>query len=183
MDFAEWTNALQKTIDILESERETICLQISSDTMALLKRRIINDRKDSEGGDFGTYSEAVVPFWYYKGKESKSDAERLATEMYEDTGYWASYQDWREVNNLEGDKINFSFTGEMWKSVVPVTVKNDQDSIVIGVISNNQKHDEKLGYQINRFPKLLDLDGKEESLMQRLNQARIDKAFKKAGLL
>lgn len=183
MTFSEWTDGLTRAIEILEKERENEALQIVNDTMALLKRRIINDRVDDTGAAFGQYSEAVVPFWMYKGKESKGDAAGRADEMYKRTGYWASYQDWREANNLTGKDINFSFTGEMWKSMVPVVVKNSEGEITIGIIADDAQSDKKIGYQIARFPRLLDLDGKEEKILTDANRRRVDKVLKKVGLI
>lgn len=183
MTFAEWTDSLNKAIEILENERESSCLKMVNDTMALLKRRIINDRVDDKGQAFGQYSEADVPFWFYKGKESKGDAAARADELYKRHGYWASYQDWREVNNLTGTDINFSFTGEMWKSMVPVVVKDQEGELTIGIIADDPGSDEKIGYQIARFPNLLDLDVKEEKILTTLNEKRLENALKEAGIL
>lgn len=178
MTLSEWTDRLNKAIEILEKEREENCLKMVNDTMALLKRRIINDRVDHTGKAFGEYSEAVVPYWFYKGKESKGDAAARAEQMRKSKGYWASYQDWREVNNLTGTEINFSFTGEMWKSLVPVTVRDDQDNITIGIIADDPGSDKKIGYQIARFPQMLDLNDMEEKILTDANTRRIENALK-----
>src|SRR5690606_35341647 len=107
MTFAEWTDNLGKAIDLIEKDRENECLRIVNDAMALLKRRIINDRVDNTRAAFGQYSDAVVPYWMYAGMESLGDATNRANVLKNRHGYWASYQDWREVNNLTGDDINF----------------------------------------------------------------------------
>lgn len=183
MTFSEWTESLGKAIDLIEKDRENECLRIVSDTMALLKRRIINDRVDDAGASFGQYSDAVVPFWFYKSKESRGDAAARADELYKRQGYWASYQDWREVNNLTGDDINFSFTGEMWKSMVPVVVRDEGGDLIIGIIADDEGSDEKIGYHIRRFPNLLDLNELEEKLLTESNQRRIENIFKKVGII
>jgi hypothetical protein len=183
MTFSEYTAALKNLVAILDNERENIAMQMMSDVMALMKSRVINERKDSDGQSFGTYSEAVVPYWYYKGKESKGNSEARANQLLEDKGYWASYQDWREVNNLTGNEINFSFTGEMWKSLQPVISTKGSGSITIDMVAEGDDNDKKLGYQLARFPQLLDLDGREEALLEKLNQRRLDDALLKAGLI
>lgn len=183
MTFSEWTGRLRQAIEILENQQAENCLKMVNDTMALLKRRIINDRTDSKGASFGTYSDAVVPFWFYKSKESRGDAAARADELYKRQGYWASYQDWREVNNLTGDDINFSFTGEMWKSMMPVVVRDEGGDLIIGIIADDEGSDEKIGYHIRRFPNLLDLNELEEKLLTESNQRRIENIFKKVGII
>lgn len=183
MTFAEWTRALNKAIEILEKEREENCLKMVNDTMALLKRRIINDRVDDEGQAFGQYSEAVVPVWFFGYQDTKRDSATVVEELIDRKGYWASYQDWREVNNLTGTDLNFSFTGEMWKSLVPVVVKDQEGELTIGIVADDASSDKKIGVSIWRFPKLLDLNAKEEKILTTLNQNRLETALKTAGLI
>lgn len=182
MNFTNWAEKLEETIEILEKDREEMAMAIVSDILALLKRRIINERVDANGQPFGQYSEAVVPFWYYSDKESLGNAPQRADEMKERVGYWASYQDWREQNNLLGENINFSFTGEMWKSVIPVVVSKRGEGITIGIIASNENSAAKLNYQMHAYPNLLDLSPAEEKLLNTLNQERLNKAFQKTGL-
>ena len=183
MTFSEYTDALNRAVVLLESERKANALRIVSDTMALLKRRIINERVDDKGLEFGTYSDADVPFWFFRGKETKGDNAARVDELYKKHGYWASYQDWREVNNLLGDKINFSFTGEMWKSLIPVVVTDETGKVTIGIIADDDSSDKKIGYQIARFKHMLNLNEMEMKMVQDANNRRIQNALKQVGLL
>lgn len=183
MDFREWTQRLGTFIDILEREREQVMINNAANIMALLQQRIINDRVNASGQPFDTYSRAVVPFWYYGSQETRRDTANALSDLYEKTGYFASYADWREVNHLIGDNINFSFTGEMWKSMKTVVIDSGKDVISVGWIFDDPEKDVIFGYHLNRFPDLLDLSPDERQLLQDMANDRIQRAAKEAGLL
>ena len=182
MDFSEWTNRLGILIQILESERAETMLKNVADMLALVQARIINERENVKGGSFGTYSDAVVPFWFYRGKDTRRNNQTAVDDLYYRVGYFASYQDWREVNNLTGDQINFSFTGEMWKSMKPIILQDKSGVVVIGWVLDDPEKDRLMGFHLGRFPDLLDLNARELKIMDTLNQQRLDSAFKRAGL-
>jgi|SRR5690625_88126 len=183
MNFKEWTQRLSNFIDILEQERERTAIENASNIMALLQQRIINDRINASRQPFGTYSRAVVPFWYFGGQDTRRASANALSDLYEKTGYFASYADWREVNNLLGDELNFSFTGEMWKSMKTVVVDSGKDIISVGWVFDDPEKDTIFGYHLNRFPDLLDLSPDEEQILREMSDERILKAAQKAGLI
>jgi hypothetical protein len=65
----------------------------------------------------------------------------------------------------------------------PVISTKGSGSITIDMVAEGDDNDKKLGYQLARFPQLLDLDGREEALLEKLNQRRLDDALLKAGLI
>ena len=183
MDFAEWAERLSKFIDILESNRERVYLEIVSDMQAIVQNRVINERVGPDGQAFGQYSRAVVPYWFYRGKETKRDNQNAVNDLLERVGYFASYADWREVNNLTGDDLNFSFTGDMWKSMKTVVAESKEGYIQVGWVFDDPEKDQLMVWHLNRFPDLLDLSPDELHMLDAMNEDRINEAAKEAGLM
>ena len=181
MSTDEFFQRLQSTLNDLRSTREASALLISKDALALLKRRIINKGQDHNEQKIGDYSTAVVPFWMYKGKEKrrKDAVERLLQLK----GYFASYRDWREVNGLEIQFKNFSFTGHMWSSVHPIVIAKDETSVVIGITAGTDNAVKKLQYVIAKHPNILNLSKKESSLIEKSQSKRIVAALTRHGIL
>jgi len=153
------------------------------DTLALVKRRVINTGKDKSGRQFGKYSIKDVPFWFYFGKETNRNNKAAVQELYNKHGYWASYKDWRDVNNLPTNFINFSFTNRMWNSLVPVVLVNNTNRTVVGIQAKTTKEEDKLKFQNARFGDILALSKSEEDLLRQLNLNRILGKFKKNGIV
>jgi len=183
MSIAEFVARLGNVIKDIESDREANATKIVLDSLALVKRRVINTGKDETGKEFGKYSTALVPFWYYYGKETNRNNKTAVAELYRRKGYLASYKDWREVNNLPTAFINFSFTNKMWNSLTPVIVVTRESRTVIGVEASSAKEQDKLNFQNARFGDILALNKQERELVTLANNARILQAFEKNGLI
>jgi len=181
MSTDEFFKRLQATLNDLRSTREASAMLISKDAMALLKRRVINKGQDSDEQKIGDYSVKVVPFWMYKNKEKRvGDA---VEKLYKKKGYFASYRDWREVNNLEVQFKNFSFTGHMWASIQPIVIAKDESSVTIGMTAGTDNAVKKLRYVIAKHPNILNLAKAEVKLIQDAETGRIVKALTRHGIL
>lgn len=171
-------NNIRKVIKDLEQTRENEYQLIVLDALALLKRRVINTGKDSEGKSFSDYSEAVVPFWYFAGKDgvSSNDVKRLKDK----SGYFASYRDLREVKGRPTKFKNFSFTNKMWNSLETAALSHNNGVVVIGFKASSDRedvvniHHEQEG--------LLRFSDDEIKLVRSLSKKRIMDAFKRNGL-
>lgn len=183
MSIQEFVMRLGNTIKAIEDERNANATKIVLDSLALVKRRVINTGKDDQGQKFGDYSKALVPFWFFKGKETNRNNQSAVRELYAKKGFFASYRDWREVNNLQVSFINFSFTNRMWNSLVPVVAVEAESRTVIGIQAKSQKEEDKLKFQNARFGDILALSKDERNLVKQANDARILGAFQKNGLI
>jgi len=168
----EWTNRLKGFVNELEEKRNEECLRIAHDALALVKRRLINEKVDSKGEPLGSYSRAVVPFWFYKGKETNRDNAKAVQELYDKHGYFASYYDWRVVNNLPVDSINLSFTNKMWSKMAALIVESKLFKVVIKFEPTTEPERLKLGYHLERWPGLLQLNEKELNFVIQANRER-----------
>ncbi len=183
MSINEFLNRLGATIIDIENSRDANAVKIALDSLALVKRRVINTGVNEKGSKFGNYSKAVVPFFYYYGKETNRNNATVVKELYERKGFWASYRDWREVNNLPVEFINFSFTNRMWSSLAPAIETRERFRTVVGIAARTGKEQDKLNWQNRRFGDILAVNQQERDLISRANDARIRGSFQKNGLL
>lgn len=183
MSIDEFVSRLNKTADDIERERPEEVLKLTLDSLALVKRRVINTGKDSGGNNFGKYSKAVVPYWFYYNKETNRNSATAVNQLLQRFGYFASYENWREVNNLQTNFINFSFTNRMWNSLAPSIDHNGEGRTVVVVKSRTDDEEKKVQYQNARFGDILALNKEERALLTQLNENRILDKFKQNGLL
>lgn len=198
MDIAEFVQRLDDTITEIEATREAEAMRIVGDALALVKRRVINTGTKADGSTFGDYSDTLVPVWFFKDKESRSVSaydklyqavkagnkgakvkRKSRKDDSEYTSYEASYEDWREVNNLPTDFKNFSFTGRTWQSVLPeITLKSDS-RIVVTIQATDQEAIKKLEYVSAQSGNILEPSKEEVDLVFAANNLRWEKVINK----
>ena len=183
MSIDEFVVRLNKTADDIERERPAEVLKLTLDTLALVKRRVINTGKDKDGKNFGKYSKAVVPYWFYYNKETNRNSASAVNQLLQRFGYFASYENWREVNNLQTEFINFSFTNRMWNSLAPSIDQNEEGRTVVVITAKTEDENKKVQYQNARFGDILALNKEERELLEQLNDQRIIDKFEQNGLL
>lgn len=152
MDIDDFIKYLDEVSKVMTDTRQKEAETIARDLTALVRDRVQNDKLKADGSPFGTYSQAVVPYWFFKDKGRVSNAEKRVLDKY---GYFASYADFRDVNNLFSDEIDLTFTGAMWKSA---GIEDIEDSDGISIAKISFKGDEnklKAGYQGDRFGNIL----------------------------
>lgn len=177
----EFIMKLEAVLVDLRATRATSAMLISKDAIALMKRRIINKGKDENDKKIGDYSQAVVPVWMYKNKEKR--VANAVEKLVKKKGYFASYRDWREVNNLPVEFKNFSFTGHMWSSVSPIIVEQDEASVTIGMAATTANGAKKLQFVIAKHPNILNLSKSETELISKTQTKRILAAMERHGLI
>lgn len=179
----EFVDKLNSSIAEIEQTRVDNGLKIVLDAIALVKRRVINTGRDADGGKFGNYSRAVVPFWYYLGKETNRNNRSAVNDLLETFGYFASYRDWREVNNLQTSYINFSFTNRFWNSLRPHLKLRSKGRALFEIRPATNNEREKLEYQNARFGNILALSAHEKRIIQLTNEKRIRDILQKNQIL
>ncbi len=152
MNIADYQKYLDEVIQVLDDTRRREAEIIGKDITAVVRDRVQNDKIKADGSEFGQYSQSVVPYWFYKGKGRVSNADQKVLDRY---GYFASYADFREVNNLQSEQIDLTFTGAMWSSAgVQETEVNK--GVATAVISfKGEDNILKAGYHGERFGNIL----------------------------
>ena len=140
-------------VQVLDETRLKEAITTANDLKALVRDRVQNDKVKSDGQPFGQYSTAPVPYWFYTDKESNvSDS---AKKLLDTVGYFASYADFREVNNVQAGDIDLTLTGQMWASttVVEGDISDGQATAIIQFTGESNKL--KAGYHGDRFGNIL----------------------------
>lgn len=182
MSIPEFVDKLSKTIKDIESERSKAALKLSLDSLALVKRRWINTGRDSQGKRYN-YSDAKIPFWFFRGKETNRDNANAVQDLYDKYGFFASYKDWRVVNNLPVRFINFSFTNRMWTAIQPRIKIEEAGRTVVTVEALSDNENAKVKFSNHRINgDILELSDDERNLLTVLNRKRILGAFDKNGI-
>jgi len=160
---SQFAGILREIVKSLDDTREIEAETVAKDSLALVRDRVQNDKLKADLQPFGTYSGAVVPYWFYTNKPSNvSDATQKALDKY---GYFVSYADWRDVNNLQSDQIDLTFTGEMWKSAF-VTLGEVSEGIATATIQfESGENALKAGYHSERFGNILALSEEETEVI------------------
>lgn len=116
-------NELYSIIGFESNESKLNVLKAANDTLALVKNRVINSGENEIGGKFSdnkgrtAYSDNPVPVFFFSNKPTRGDNKKKVAKLRKRKGNMASYADWREVNNLKTEHVNFQFTGEMWQGM------------------------------------------------------------------
>ena len=182
MSIDEYIERLNRAIDVINRDRGKELIKIGLDARALIRRRVINTGELADGSSMGTYSDAKVPFYYYYNKtRTGSDAAlKRAVNQY---GPLISYKEFREANNLKTDVINLSFTGAMFRDVMPRVERstNDSTTLVLGPVQDRnkklfRKHSRRFGQPI------LDLNQDEQQMIREANRRRVTKALNQTGI-
>lgn len=170
---------MEKAVSELDTTREANALINSSDALALVKQRIQRRRVDANGAKLGQYSTAKVPFWFFRNKPTLGNPDGKVKELYKRFGYFASYRDWKIVNNQTNPDINLTFTGRMMNSMRVVIAGRQRNSVLVTWAAGNDKEQQKFEYALDRFPEAFRLDDKERQFIEEGNNRRLQKIIDK----
>jgi hypothetical protein len=158
----------------------------ADDLLAIVRDRIINNGIDANGQIFknpdsteSAYSDKKVPVYFFKDVPTRgSNKTKVAELITRFESAYVTYANWREVNNLRTDVINFQFTGDMWRQTVAV-VGTDNGIIVVEFTSLNAESKGKIENISNYYPGFMNpnsdeidffLEGVVEPLLNFLNK-------------
>lgn len=172
MSLISFSQQIQGAIDALESTLEESAVLATNDSIALLRNRILNEKQDKNNQPFGDYSQAVVPKWYFKGKSLSAGAE----ERVNDGGWFQSYKDFREANNLPVDRKNYSFSGAMLRDIGIVSINNDQKKIIVSYGGRSERSAKLIQFNNERDDiNLLGISQDERDLIIRTQADRLER--------
>lgn len=161
----------------LNDLRNQNAVKIALDALALIKLRVQNHGTSADGGSMGSYSQSVVPVWYFKGNSRTGS--NTAYDRLQKKGYFASYADWRKANNLQTQHIDLKFTGDMWRDIKPRVSRSLPVSTLIEINASKSEEQEKLNYNSERYGAILQLSPNELRMIQTANRKRVLKTLNK----
>jgi len=137
--------------DLQRSRYQTV-VGLATSLGTIIIDRVQQQGKKADGSSFGKYSEAVVPYWFFKGKGTKSNAHKIGLKRH---GYFFSYKDFREINGRQTKFKDFTFTGEMFRDIeTNIQVKNG-DIIYCSIYPKREFNQKKLDWNSAKFGKIL----------------------------
>ncbi len=147
---ANLSDEIQRLEDLISELSDPSFLQghvvAVNDATALLKNRILNEKKDAKGSSFGTYSDTKIPSFFFYGKSLSKSAE----DKIKNGDPFASYKDLRKANNLPVDKKNYSFSGEMLQDVGVISVTREEYSSSVTIGGQTERSKKLLKYNSER---------------------------------
>lgn len=175
MTLQDFSNAIKGIISDLEATRTTESVQIANEGIALVRRRVQNDKENADGSYFGSYSETKVPKWFFKGKSLSGGAETKV----QNGAYFISYAEFRDANNLESQEIDFTFSGDMWRNTgVTEVVENESETeVMLGGQTSRAK--ELHGYHAEKFGSLIVMNEDEIKMIVDSHNERIFNVIRK----
>lgn len=127
----------------LQRTRARDMLIIGLDTIAQVKRRVINTGINHEGRSFGVYSQA------YQRTRKK---ENLTARPF--------------------PNVNFKRTTRMWNNTTAQVIGKNQYAVTIRLAPTQSGEQEKLKHNEDRFGTIIDLDPKERKRLERAIRRR-----------
>lgn len=152
MGFLDFAIRLKILVDEIEGNREEESVVIAGDVMAQIRNRVQERKVDADGSPFGQYSQALVPQWFFYGKSNNQTAEADLR-----AGDWfVSYAEFRDLNGLSSDDIDFTFSGDLFKTTGVVTVENENDSTTVVLGGQNARSEQILEWQEPRYGNIIE---------------------------
>ena len=152
MNIKDYRLYLEEVVQVMDETREDELKLRAKEMTALVRDRVQNDKIQADGSEFGQYSDTPVPYWFFEDKGRVSNAETKALEKH---GYFVSYAEFREVNNLQSEQIDLTFTGAMWSSAGLQEIEQ-LEGVSIAIISfKGEENKLKAGYHGERFGNIL----------------------------
>lgn len=153
-------------------------LVAAKDMVALISNRVIQKGTDSDGQPFSPYSDHPLDPRKLFGKSRSSGAEQRVRKAIR--GGLISYKTFRQLNNLNVDKKNFEFTGEMWRKFDVKSTTSDGGNIIVTIGGTTPASALKIDYlseQENQS--IIAPSGDEVRTIERIIGAWIDGIIKK----
>lgn len=199
MTLDEYTRRFDAELRKIQSELGNTMVKIGQTALARIKQRVIEEGKDAKGKGFPPYStepmlvgaksfrrkDADKFFGKEKNKEHQWVTLKRGSENYRLAVLEGGYKELRDISlgRGAGDKVNFSFTNQMWGDVhlISNASEHDNGTVVIGALREEEKN--KLYHNTERNKKkggleILDLSESEINELKELFSVPILNIFK-----
>lgn len=158
MSFLNFANKLRTLSQQLNNVLEAESFVIGSELMALIRNRVQERKENADNVAFGQYSQALVPQYYFYDKALTKSAEQSLK-----AGDWfVSYATFREYNGLDPNDINFTFTGEFFKTTGVTNVFNNNNGEIVVILGGqNERSANILEWQEPRYGNIIQASDSE----------------------
>ena len=168
MSFLDLAARLKLVIEELNSTREQESILIGKETIALVRLRVQNSKKNEFGQPFGQYSIIQMPSWMFFGKSLKPSAESEVNDLDE-----LSYAEFRDINGLDSEDIDFTFSGDMWRNTGVKMVQSSGAQTVVIVGGQTTRAQDIIDWQEERYGNIIAINEEEERFVIEAHEERV----------
>jgi hypothetical protein len=150
---SDLSTRLKRLISDIQRNQPDIAVGVAASFLAAIRNRVQLERVGVDGQPYSNYSTRPLSPKTWPSLPSRGNKESKIDQATKQAGGLFSYKTWRDVNDLKTDRKDFTFTGEMFKSmqVSPVAATNKGVKVTISprtersqdVLAANEKREGK----------------------------------------
>lgn len=164
MSIDEAIERLTKLEQVIEEGLESISQEVAMDAVGLIVNRI--QQKGLEGR---RYSDNPLPtFFFSRNADKKGALKQLAKQKG-----GVSYKDWRQMNNLQTDHVDLTFTGRMWQNIGIVGTVRREDAFITIIGGFDKEVKDKLRWNAQRFGDFFMVNTEEKEMIREVFENRM----------
>lgn len=178
MTLPEYNRRLEQTSwDIQNRIGETI-VELGTEALTLIKKRVQETGKNAEGNDFPPYSQKSMLVGCksmnddvcksFFGKEKNKQLSWVTLDRINNKGkkirlavLEGGYKKFREMHNRRTDIVNFTFYNDMWSDIKIVSKKTEHNTGTVVIGAEKEEEKKKLEGNTKRKGTILDLSDSE----------------------
>lgn len=132
MDLTDLGFQFSQAVEEIRATRPQETLNLINEALVLIRLRIQNKYEDENGQIYGTYSDAVVPRWYFDKLLGSGAQKTLAKK-----GWFVSYSDAREAKGLETEAYNYTFSGRFFRELNAAIIANTVETTTAEIVASD----------------------------------------------
>lgn len=139
----DFNDKVRVLLSTAQTEFPAINARLAKSALSLIKDRIINEGVNAKGSKFPKYSTQPLPAFFFIGKglgsgaDKKMEAELKSQRKAGVKNPGVSYEQWRDINNLQTDHVDMKFTGETLKDLDVLETRTEGNVIITVVASKD----------------------------------------------
>jgi hypothetical protein len=194
LTFDEYNIKLNNVIQAMSSDANgALMVEVASDALALIRKRVIDSGVDAEGAKYEPYS--TRPFFVPKADMSLDAYNKLAGSKTKRRELkWATfdgvrmvqipggYKEFRELHGRQTGFVDFSFSGRMWANIKITSNFLEHAQGVARISATQQENKDKLAENTKRRGDILNLSKTEIKDLSEIYNMGIVQIFTKNGL-
>lgn len=176
MNLPDFINKLRRDREILSNAAESMSNEIAESSLTLIKDRSINEGISIDGVETNKpdYSTRPMNTQKFKGKELNARGSKWI--QANALGTWHQF---RKVQGLNSEKVNLSYTNEMWEHIQALnTIKTGDGKAQTVIGSYDPETNKKMAANTARFGNFLIPTPDELQTSQEVLQEKIIKLLR-----
>ena len=176
------SEALSHLAKVIAENTPDMTQTVAATALAVVRDRIQDTGVDSKGVKFKGYSTKEIPAFFYTGKSLKKLKKDEFGEDALQQNDMLSYKEWRELNNLQTDHVDLTFTGDMWRKTAIISAGLAPEGYVVSIGGNTREAQDKINYASDKYGNILSVSEKEEKNLTEDYDEMLDKLIAESGL-